>query len=698
MRRIRGSLFVAIFLVLIPAYTSAGTDAVSSVDQVLGALAEVVKDRAKEVATSAILDNLTSELCSGKTITVSFTPSSRSGDSKRALYLGDYQGCRQNNSCSSDVLFVKTCQLMNSETNLQLTDPYLLKTLSRDTVGFSIRLSTIKLNAEQFKKLNLDPFTDFVYAIMQQMVKGKTDLDLFSQETDKLVASYTENDNSYSQLVSEIVSTTSTTTLLDKVTGILSHEGKCDGEKFKELFDKGKTFNKALGSPCSAVFKKPDELQSCRVAQLACRVLPPLEKMTGTNPNEESRKLVRQISYMIYESDIYRDAYVANEFDDFASSVKSIVRGKVKNGWTTRTAMNDSLRLIASIAQALTYEHDEAIAWLKLFRQDVKKAAQEGTLQSYYNLRSSNSLDWFNEQTVPPYTQKMRANIKQMLVTPQFYLFRYEQKDDAVRRAFDTVQRISEVAALLTSDDNAKQSVGDMVRQVSMMIRQISEIMKTGDDTRDFSNALDSFAVILKHAQERDWVAVGFDISDQLNVRADNREIQRGLQFSRTLLSMYQAESKEDAKAILQSALENASSRKQRYDQWAFDITALAGMRAGKIKQEWANNLTGNNSRDDGYGLFVPFGIQIANNRFGTMIYPVDLGAYVSGSNADKTPDVRVQSALHSGVALYFRFSDRYPVVLGGSADYKPRFGNDDSAETRFSVFVALELPMYLIK
>lgn len=80
------------------------------------------------------------------------------------------------------------------------------------------------------------------------------------------------------------------------------------------------------------------------------------------------------------------------------------------------------------------------------------------------------------------------------------------------------------------------------------------------------------------------------------------------------------------------------------------------------------------------------------------MIYPVDLGGYLSGSLADETADVRVQSALHSGLALYWRPSADTPVVVGASGDYKPSFDEDDTSEWRGSFFITLELPLFMIK
>lgn len=116
----------------------------------------------------------------------------------------------------------------------------------------------------------------------------------------------------------------------------------------------------------------------------------------------------------------------------------------------------------------------------------------------------------------------------------------------------------------------------------SDFLNEIANIIDTTGKTngniifQQFAQGLLTFTGILEHAKERDWVAIGFDISDQLrDYKVKNEGFQNGLRFSRTLLTMYQAESVEEAKGIFQATLENEASRERRYNQTAYDITAL---------------------------------------------------------------------------------------------------------------------------
>lgn len=830
----KSHLLVSLLLVLIPTHSFANTVSTSSVDQVLGALAEVVKDRAKEVATEAIKERLTSELC-GDEEKIKNDPEKikkiilDNEGIPQTFYLGGTQDCRNGTEeCNSDNLFVKTCRIIKNEPNLQLTDPYFLKTLSRDTVGFAVRLSAYKLNNKQFESLNLDPFTNFIHAVMEQLAKGKTDMGAFSGEVDELVTQYSTTDENYAQIISETkVAANDLDITIDELLkkmdkDIFAKELKAlvikdvtdEGEKeilstaidnlmkrpvdlkkikkrnddndriFIKLFDKYEVintvgpFSEALYAKCSDAKLKDAELKNCRMAQLTLRLQDMLYRNRAVTEdidknqasNEAIKGNMRRLLYTLDESEIYReavngDANFIAKYDAFSKATIASFEKRVNDGWITRAAMLDTLRLTAAVAQALTHEPDEAMKWLKQFQNDLRNPA----IDSLSDLRSMPSLDWLKKDKLPYYTGKMKSAFKQMLASPQIYLYSWKGDKRDIELIVKFAREMSSATTMITSHDaDDKPSVVSVANQLSTFIKIISKNMPGHDKgntaLQQFASSLESISKILKHTQERDWVAIGFDINDRINDKVatsekldslpinkddlslqnkrikyingelifigvmtekekedllklsidesyksaieklseksqKSKEFQNGLRFGRTLLSMYQASSVEEAKGIFQATLESQSSRKIRYEQgWTVDVAALVGLRLGNVWLDWDKSSANNDSDGFGYGIYAPFGVQFAYGRFGSMIYPIDLGGYISGSNADKTAEIRTQSALHGGAAIYWRPSAKMPIVVGGSYDYKPRFGDDDSSEHRVGGFMALELPLFIIK
>lgn len=868
---IKCSLTIFIAFLIIPTYSFANSATVSSVDQVLGALAEVVKDRAKTVATEAIIDRLTSELC-GDEEEIKNNPEEikkiilDNEGIPQTFYLGGTQGCRNGTEkCNSDNLFVKACRIIKNEPNMLLTDPYFLKTLSRDTVGFAVRLSAYKLDHKQFESLNLEPFTDFIHAVMEQLAKGKTDMGAFSSKVDELANQYSTNEyyiqilsdiedeataldaatddlikNEKAHFADEIKKLTLIETLKEETTiGAKDLDGAADKllkelgsvknmknapekikdyiltaklkenreearvlaikvkkisdavnnlmEKptretqkkelndrwqdndliFKNLFDDDKPFSKATSSKCSeAGFDSDGLIKTCRQAQLMFR-LQDMVYRVKFDTTEDVKGKIRRFLYTLDESKIYRDAANGDtkfnqKYDSFSQAIIMAFKDRVQDGTLTHAAIADTLSLTAAVAQALTHESDDAIKWLRQFQNDLRNPSSIKTLN---DLKSIPSLDWFKKESLPYYTGKMRSAFKHMFFSPQIYLYSWAEDSRNIDLIVKFAIEISSATRMITSNHVDKPSVVSVVNQLTTFIKKISENMPDdGDDKlKQFASALKSVSVILEHAQERDWVAVGFDINDQLNDKVatseklkalpvmekylsqqnnrikyingelifigemtekekkdllklsndksytkaieklfeksqKSREFQNGLRFARTLLSMYQASSIEEAKGIFQATLEHQSSRKERNDQFSIDVAALAGFRAGNVWLNWDKSSTNDDSNGFGLGIYAPFGVQLAKKTLGLLIYPVDLGAYLSGSLADETAEIRVQSAIHTGIALYCRPWKKTPVVFGGSYDYKPRFADDDSSEHRVGGFMALELPLFIIK
>lgn len=94
------------------------------------------------------------------------------------------------------------------------------------------------------------------------------------------------------------------------------------------------------------------------------------------------------------------------------------------------------------------------------------------------------------------------------------------------------------------------------------------------------------------------------------------------------------------------------------------------------------------------YGLYAPFGLQIAWRDVGLLVYPVDLGAYMTADLGRESPPVW-GGALRAGAAVFWRPSGRVPLVLGVAYDHRPEIVG--APENRFFGTVGLELPLFLI-
>src|SRR5262249_25273803 len=151
-------------------------------------------------------------------------------------------------------------------------------------------------------------------------------------------------------------------------------------------------------------------------------------------------------------------------------------------------------------------------------------------------------------------------------------------------------------------------------------------------------------------------------------------EVTALLRFSRTLLSMFQAGSVEDAKAIFEAQLESLAGREERYaNVLTIDVAALVGARAGSqgVKKDAASGF----EAEWFGGAFAPFGLQFGvKSMLGLLVYPLDLGSYLV---AEGTGAPTASAAVRFGGAIYARLSREIPLVLGAGSDYRPAIGDE---------------------
>jgi hypothetical protein len=210
---------------------------------------------------------------------------------------------------------------------------------------------------------------------------------------------------------------------------------------------------------------------------------------------------------------------------------------------------------------------------------------------------------------------------------------------------------------------------------------------QSGPDFERLAEALEQVSTVLRLGADRDWVGLALSVSDEMHAHAeDAKQISRGFSFIRVLMSMYQAASVDEAKAIFQATLEEEGARERRYGATTVDVAALFAARAGYQRT------SGLDAPVEGalYGLYAPFGVQLAHGPVGVLLYPIDLGAYLVATPA---PRLRWQDALRAGTAAYVRPSAEIPIVVGAGFDYHPKI--DTLTEWRAFGFAALELPLY---
>jgi hypothetical protein len=195
----------------------------------------------------------------------------------------------------------------------------------------------------------------------------------------------------------------------------------------------------------------------------------------------------------------------------------------------------------------------------------------------------------------------------------------------------------------------------------------------------------------LSSASRRDWIGVALQADDALQKATTDRSMEDALRFIRVLLAAYQASTPAEAKAVMQSALEDEGSRERRWSAFTIDAGALVAGRGGV---EWiAPTAPNQDNRNAIVGLYAPFGFQIAYKSLGLLLYPIDLGSYLL-ANANRVQKPAYSAAVRFGGAVYLRPCASVPVDVGVASDFRPDFG-DGPQSTRVMGFLALELPLY---
>lgn len=780
--RIWGRCAVAVGLTVALATPGVAAGGVATVDQVLAALAEVVRDRAKQVAAHTIAKKVKERICTG---TVRLKPYRRASGAQEVtpapgsnpnpkpasaafeeprhdqptearpliLYLGGREDCAKKRTCDADDVFVRSCQLMG-EFDVPLSDPYYLKSLSRDGLDFLMRISASNLSQAQYSESGLGHVAEYIHSVLERMAEREPALGALADPTLTLAS---ELSVGFPQSTVAALAAQKATQDLepiverqvrDWVQRGCPYPGKTGEEKacqnapdlfaadvcsgyrdraaerrgvFRRIFVDG-PFAKARELPCGGQDAQlaGSAVAQCRQARLAFNLRDLLVKLRcPSGQPEESRRTLRQLGYVLGEREAYAEALPGD--DAKALGAFMAVGSTLKLPGLPREALSYWVRLLGSYFAALREQPEATKKWLSQLSTDLGLYAKaEDSLSGLLHGRALSSQDLPASESL----RALRDAVKDFLTLTTFRLRQDETAVASARTARNALWSLIELFESISSGGRSSEQVLnllatflDNLSTLSNKVYTYSVAQETTPTTLSASAAvavaeqqvrrdalprtadsLEGAARALRLAANRDWVGLAMEISEQLAIRAEQKDFEhlsRGLKFLRTLLAMYQAASVEEAKAIFSATLEDEQSREQRWKGWAVDVTALVGARAG---YQWLEHFdaSGPATWHDGlvFGLYAPFGVQFAKKGFGLLVYPVDLGTYLTATSSE-APSPAWTDALRLGATVYGRPWSDIPLVFGGGGDVRPKLEN--RADYRLFVHASLELPLFTI-
>jgi hypothetical protein len=471
------------------------------------------------------------------------------------------------------------------------------------------------------------------------------------------------------------------------------------GSPFDTLFGPKGAFTEARSKACDK------SAAACNQAQLLVRLGPALQRLWCPSSVTSAPELLRSLTYTLLERDIYLKAIgeqgkaqaALQAADHFFDATRELQLSDIR-----REEIARGIRVVAHAVRAYAGNGAQAAAWFTMLKTDLESV----NLDTPIVLDNFVSLRWENRDNWGARVRLLRDAVKDFLALPLLHGY-VSGKTEAIPAVKYAVKRLMNVVDAFASATAEKPSAEQAVRLVSDVMRSLAEL--SGDIERAQLQAevavedgplpfgvISSAADLLYDAHDRDWVALAIKISvtlhDQPSIPV---ELRRSIAFVRVLMSMYQARSADEAKGVFEAELEDLSSRRRRWESFTVDVGALLGAGTGAI---WATNRVEGAAapgRTYVYGLYAPFGIQLAKKCIGGLVYPVDLGAYLIGDGSNKR-EVDWRDSLRVGAAFYGRPFPTLPLDLVAAGDYHPRF-DDNFADVRFMGSLVLELPLYLV-
>lgn len=758
---------VGLSIALLPAGAGAQQKA-ATVDQVLTALAEVVKERAELVATRTIVRKLKDKVCSGTLDLKQKKPTAEGKDPQydvyRTLYLGGTDKCKKDGglACNSDDVFADSCRLIEQDA-MTLTDPAFLKTLTREVVSLLIRVAAGRMERDSYEKLGFPALAKYVHNVMQELVIDGAQMSDLARPT--LVLAEDMSPGMPRKLLANLGNDAATRVMLlsleqwinqsckadpggeacsqlagNKVAwfpGVLSPSGapvtvQCDvfmsEEKQKvrrALFDKlfrkssinlAPPFENAEERSCADAGYTGAQLVQCNQARMLINLNDHLTKLVCFNGESSDdfqsrgveRKDLRQLGYLLAQRATYQAAIklkplgltTEHDLDAFLSRASTQPLDELP-----REELANGIRLLGAVLQAKAEAPKETAQWLVHVREDARRFLRAQRNADFIEFVNSSSLSsGAAHEHEPEALRDLRDSARDFLVLPLFQVYGNPKLEAASAQARNAaVALMAQLGGTTGESDTPRatlRAVSEYVSALALLTGQLQEAVPAADTAKKAqlagtSRALTTTSTVLKLAADKDWMGLAVNLTDELRTSfADEKAVSRPTTFVRTLLSMYQAPSVEEAKSIFKATLVDEASRERRYDATTLDVAALVGVRGGYQQP------TGGPPGRQGsgiYGLYAPFGIQWARKGGGLLLYPVDLGTYLvaqEGAAADAQAP-RWHDALRLGLTGYLRPWGDVPLVFGVGADYRMKVVGDP--ELRFTGHLSLELPLYTL-
>jgi hypothetical protein len=443
-------------------------------------------------------------------------------------------------------------------------------------------------------------------------------------------------------------------------------------------------------------------------------LLVPLQKLTfatyGSSYDGQS-SMLRNLYYVLIQSSDY-EADMAN----LANSQQLITKfetwkSKVLNPASSSDfaphEMSCLFRVVGFALDADLTDSANLKKWFQQLAQDMQTALESDN--PINALLHGTALGVSGADTTDLVIRPLRDQVKELIALP-----RLQSAGIAIKSEISNVQTSAQLLAfesLITSIGNMTQqgsgSLSTSLGNLTAIFNSFSKIVALSPNPTG-QNIFETISPILQKIATKDWVSLAQMVIDDLQTNkniAGNPFDGRVLTFMRTLMEMYQSTSPTDAKNIFLANIENISSRQSRFNDFTIDATGLLAVRYGNeyVAGTYSNNLA---------GLYAPVGLQLAFHihsikmlfvdskpwistpdvPLGLLIYPIDVGAYLSNSDSSGT---QVSDAIRLGGAIYFRLWNDVPLDLGVGADIKPATPSS-SEDERIFAHLSMELPLFI--
>jgi hypothetical protein len=700
-----------------------------STDQLLSTLASVISDRAKSVAAHAIQRRLSAQLC-GKSLVLD----PGGGFPKETITLGGSADCKKNeHGCDANDQFVGACRLIAGNDAIPLQDAAFLRALSEDTITFAVRLAAVRadkttLNVFQIRKVAL-----FLARITRQVKRSDASIEDIVDGLIELERAIGDSQQVARTMLDQIRQTPGAVNLLQQLmlqpaapsamsqalvvatvsgTAVTVDRGKFTtlDEKVKsEIYDKEGRVLASANLPC-ANGGPPD----CPYVQRG-RVVVALAKL-WFKTDDYTRDL-RNLGHVLRQYDKYQlgaDKQHAQLIDD----IRNAVSGGANPGPPPylQLGLSSALEFGAYLTLAEATSPAEISAWLGKLRADMAAFLSTCTRANdpcdYGGLLDGAALQTpSKEHPLPQAIDHARGALKTLLglpwlVTPDAIA----AGQDYLRGVLVSIRRlVDQLDGLAVSHANQKWTYQDAVRIVPALLRVTSAtfgielrvpVVAPGATPpvgyQQFAAALNAAADAFDEALDQEWVALATTAYQYSEQAGAPPALQHALAFTRLLLSVREAQTKDEAKGQFEAALEDEGSREKRWSGFSVDIGAIVGAR-GAYGTTRNLSATGAKNWQDEHsgGLYAPVGVMIGDQAFGLLVYPVDVGAYLVGSNHDGDPTW--PQALRGGVAVSLRPWSDIPIAFSASFDGRPAWRSDTPANVRAGLSAGLELPLFLL-